>query len=118
MQHHDDRYPDPVEHRQHFLSQLAGAVMTFAMRGERQPWGAEDTAFVFRETFKAAPAEARRHMTPSWIARVIGPLSKRDSLAPPDQRPAAGRASSRLPPTRGQLPLYFSNCCCCAGKSK
>jgi hypothetical protein len=34
--------------------------MTFAMRGERQPWGAEDTAFVFRETFKAAPTDAQK----------------------------------------------------------
>jgi hypothetical protein len=30
------------------------------MRGERQPWGAEDTAFVFRETFKAEPADAQK----------------------------------------------------------
>jgi hypothetical protein len=52
-----DSQGSPVEHGQHFLSQLAGAVMTIAMRGERQPWGAEDTAFVFRETFKAADPE-------------------------------------------------------------
>jgi hypothetical protein len=50
----------PVEHGRHFLSQLAGAVLTFALRGERQPWGAEDTAFVFRETFKAAPTDAQK----------------------------------------------------------
>jgi hypothetical protein len=42
------------------LSQLASAVLTFAMRGERQPWGAEDTAFVFRETFKAPPTDAQK----------------------------------------------------------
>jgi len=42
------------------LPQLANAVLTFAMRGERQPWGAEDTAFVFRETFKAPPADAQK----------------------------------------------------------
>jgi hypothetical protein len=35
-------------------------VLTFALRGERQPWGAEDTAFVFRETFKAPPLDAQR----------------------------------------------------------
>jgi hypothetical protein len=35
-------------------------VVSFAMRGERQPWGAEDTAFVFRETFKAAPPDAQK----------------------------------------------------------
>jgi hypothetical protein len=30
------------------------------VRGEPQPWGAEDTAFVFRETFKAAPTDAQK----------------------------------------------------------
>jgi hypothetical protein len=55
-----DSQHSPVEHGRHFLSQLANAVLTFALRGERQPWGAEDTAFVFRETFKAAPTDAQR----------------------------------------------------------
>ena len=50
-----DSQGSPVEHGQHILSQLASAVLSFALRGERQPWGAEDTAFVFRERFKAAP---------------------------------------------------------------
>ena len=35
-------------------------MVSFALRGERQPWGAEDTAFVFRETYKAAPTDAQR----------------------------------------------------------
>ena len=47
-----------VEHGQHFLSQLANAVLFFGLRGERQPWSAEDTAFVFLDTFKAPPAAA------------------------------------------------------------
>ena len=50
-----DSQRSPVEHGQHILSQLANAVLSFALRGERQPWGAEDTAFVFRERFKDAP---------------------------------------------------------------
>ena len=50
-----DSQGSPVEHGQHILSQLANAVVSFALHGERQPWGAEDTAFVFRERFKAAP---------------------------------------------------------------
>jgi len=50
-----DSQGSPVEHGQHILSQLANAVLSFALRGERQPWGAEDTAFVFRERFKDAP---------------------------------------------------------------
>ena len=55
-----DSQSSPIEHGRHFLSQLANAVLTFALRGERQPWGAEDTAFVFRETFKAPPADAQK----------------------------------------------------------
>ena len=47
-------------HGRHFLAQLGNAVVSFALRGERQPWGAEDTAFVFRETFKAAPTDSQR----------------------------------------------------------
>ena len=50
-----DSQGSPVEHGRLFLSQLASAVVSFALRGERQPWGAEDTAFVFRERFKDAP---------------------------------------------------------------
>jgi hypothetical protein len=42
------------------LSQLGNAVVSFASRGEGQPWGAQDTAFVFRETFKAPPAAAQK----------------------------------------------------------
>ena len=53
-----DSQGSPVEHGQHFLSQLANAVLFFGLRGERQPWGAEDTAFVFLDTFKAPPAVA------------------------------------------------------------
>jgi hypothetical protein len=55
-----DSQISPVEHGRHFLSELANAVLSFALRGERQPWGAEDTAFVFRETFKAAPTDAQK----------------------------------------------------------
>jgi hypothetical protein len=55
-----DSQRSPVEHGRHFLSQLGSALLFFAMRGERQPWGAEDTAFVFRETFKAPPPEAQK----------------------------------------------------------
>jgi len=52
-----DSQDAPVEHGQHFLSEVSNAVLFFALRGERQPWGAEDTAFVFPETCKAAPAQ-------------------------------------------------------------
>lgn len=53
-----DRQGSPIEHGRHFLAQLGNAVLFFGMRGERQPWGAEDTAFVFSETFKAPPEHA------------------------------------------------------------
>ena len=33
-------------------------MLFFGLRGERQPWGAEDTAFVFLDTFKAPPPAA------------------------------------------------------------
>ena len=55
-----DSQGSPVEHGQHFLSKLGSAVLAFAMRGERHPWGAEDTAFVFRETFRAEPEFAQK----------------------------------------------------------
>ena len=54
-----DSQSSPVEHGRHFLSQLGNAAVSFALRGERQPWGAEDTAFVFREIFKAAATAAQ-----------------------------------------------------------
>jgi hypothetical protein len=55
-----DSQDSPVEHGRQFQAQLSNAILTFTMRGERQPWGAEDTAFVFGETFKAAPADAQK----------------------------------------------------------
>ena len=45
------------EHARGFLQQLANAVLYFGLKGERQPWGAADTAFVFLENVKG-PAEA------------------------------------------------------------
>ena len=55
-----DSQGTPVEHGRLFLPRLGEAMMSFALRGERQPWGAEDTAFVFRETFKAPPPDAQK----------------------------------------------------------
>ena len=55
-----DSQSSPVEHGRQFQAQLSNAILTFAMRGERQPWGAEDTAFVFGEIFKAVPADAQK----------------------------------------------------------
>jgi hypothetical protein len=55
-----DSQGSPVEIGRQFLSEVSNAALSFAMRGERQPWGAEDTAFVFRETFKAEPTDAQK----------------------------------------------------------
>jgi hypothetical protein len=55
-----DSQGSPVEHGRLFLPRLGETMMSFALRGECQPWGAEDTAFAFRETFKAAPPDAQK----------------------------------------------------------
>lgn len=48
-----DTLGSPPEQGRSFLPRLAEAVLYFALRGERQPWGAEDTAFVFLEGVQA-----------------------------------------------------------------
>ena len=48
-----DTLGSPPEQGRLFLPRLAEAVLHFALRGERQPWGAEDTAFVFLEGVQA-----------------------------------------------------------------
>ncbi len=53
-----DNTPGPNERHFETIERLPG--LSFALRGERQPWGAEDTAFVFRETFKAPPTDAQK----------------------------------------------------------
>jgi len=52
-----DTLGSPPEQGCSFLQRLAEAVLYFGLRGERQPWGAEDTAFVFLEGVQA-PKEA------------------------------------------------------------
>jgi hypothetical protein len=79
-----DSQHSPVEHGRHVLAQLANAVLYFAMRGERQPWGADDTAFVFRETFKSAPQDALQQAQDAIVAYA----RKRPIVSPmPDAMP-------------------------------
>jgi len=52
-----DTLQSPPEQGRLFLPKLAEAVLYFAVRGERQPWGAEDTAFMFLEGVQV-PKEA------------------------------------------------------------
>jgi len=73
-----DSQDSPVGHGQHFLSQLANAVLLFGLRGERQPWGAEDTAFVFLDTFKAPP-----EATEQARATIVSYARERPVVAPP-----------------------------------
>ena len=47
----------PPENARVVLQQLANAVLYFGLRGERQPWSADVTAFVFLENVKG-PTEA------------------------------------------------------------
>ncbi len=80
-----DSQHSPVEHGRHVLAQLANAVLYFAMRGERQPWGADDTAFVFRETFKSAPQDALQQAQDAIVAYA----RKRPIVSPmPDAMPS------------------------------
>ena len=72
-----DEQGSPVEHGQAFLSQLADAVLLFGLRGERQPWGAEDTAFVFLDTFKAPPPVAAQARD-----AIVAYARKRPALGP------------------------------------
>jgi len=46
-----DKQGSPVSDAGVFLPQVADAVLYFALRGERQPFGAADMAFVFLETY-------------------------------------------------------------------
>ena len=52
-----DKRHSPPEHARIFVQKLANAVLYFGLRGERQPWGAEDTAFMFLKNVEG-PAEA------------------------------------------------------------
>jgi len=72
-----DRHGSPIEHGQLFLSKLSQAVAHFASIGKRQPWGAEDTAFIFGETFKVPPSDARQaHEVILAYARKRPPIVK------------------------------------------
>lgn len=93
-----DSQGSPVEHGRHFLPQLGDAMVSFALRGERQPWGAEDTAFVFRETFKAAPTDAQKAYDAILADARKWPIASK-GVAPAHQPPRANRSQHRRPPT-------------------
>ena len=58
-----------------FVAKLADALLYFGLRGERQPWGAEDTAFIFLET--CAPASAPREFREQTRTSIVDYARKR-----------------------------------------
>lgn len=74
-----DQQGSPPDHGPAFISRLFEAVLYFAMRHERQPWGAEDTAFIFLEM---APANAPREFLDFTRSEIVSYARKRPTVAP------------------------------------
>lgn len=74
-----DQQGSPVTSAGAFVPQIADAVLYFALRGERQPFGAEDVAFVFLET--CTPAEAPREMREHAEAAILKYARQRPVIA-------------------------------------
>lgn len=72
-----DAEGSPPEQGRPFLRHLAEAVLFFGLRGERQPWGAEDTTFVFLERVQV-PEEAIEAMRQA----IMDYARKRPELTP------------------------------------
>jgi hypothetical protein len=62
-----------------FVPKVADAVMYFALRGERQPFGAADMAFVFLET--CTPADAPREMREQTKVAILKYARQRPTIA-------------------------------------
>ena len=62
-----------------FVPQVADAVLFFALRGERQPFGAADMAFVFLET--CTPANAPREKREQIEAAILKYARQRPTIA-------------------------------------
>lgn len=82
-----DSQSSPAEHGRHFLSQLANAVLTFALRGERQPWVLKIRLSCFGRRSRPHPRTPRRRTTPSSPTHASGRSSKRGSTSAPFSRP-------------------------------
>ena len=69
-----DQQKSPAEFGARFQEDLADAVLSFALRDERQPWGAEDTAFIFLTGFcETAPDDVKDEVR----ASIVGYARKR-----------------------------------------
>ena len=64
-----DERGSPVSVAGAFVPQVANAVLYFALRGERQPFGAADMAFVFFKT--CTPADTPREMREQTEAAIL-----------------------------------------------
>lgn len=74
-----DQQGSPVSAAGAFVPQVADAVLYFALRGERQPFGAADMAFVFLET--CAPADAPREMREHTEGAILKYACQRPTIA-------------------------------------
>ena len=70
-----DSQDAPAAFAQSFVAKLGEALVYFALHGERQPWGAEDTAFIFLET--CAPATAPREFKEQTRTSIVEYARKR-----------------------------------------
>jgi hypothetical protein len=74
-----DEQGSPVSAAGAFVPKVAAAVLYFALRGERQPFGAADMAFVFLET--CTPADAPREMREQTEAAILKYARQRPTIA-------------------------------------
>jgi len=74
-----DEQGSPVSAAGAFVPQVADAVLYFALRGERQPFGAADMAFVFFET--CTPADAPHEMREQIEAAILKYARQRPTIA-------------------------------------
>ena len=73
-----DSQDAPVTFAQGFVAKLGEALLYFALRGERQPWGAEETAFIFLET--CVPASAPREFREQTRTSIVEYARKRPAV--------------------------------------
>ncbi|MET3828524.1 hypothetical protein ABIC16_004279 [Sphingomonas sp. PvP055] len=74
-----DEQGSPVSAAGAFVPQIADAVLYFALRGERQPFGAADMALMFAET--CTPADAPREMREQNETAILKYARQRPTIA-------------------------------------
>ena len=111
-----DSQGSPVEHGRHFLSQLANAVLTFALDAESASPGALKIPLsCFGRRSRPHPRTPRRRTTPSSPTRASDRSSKRGSNALPKNQIAviSGRSSAMIsPPAKQRRRLHQPGMAC------